>query len=154
MAKGSGMLSQNQTAVMLLAMNTVPLGLVAYTANRAQAGGKPGVQAAAPERANAPILKLDSVVVHLKPDQDETHAERYANVEFDIELEQETDRDAVSRRTSAIREATLAYFSDHTAAELRGAGLGGMKNELLARMNKLLPQRRIHTIYFVQFLVQ
>jgi flagellar basal body-associated protein FliL len=148
------MLSYNQTAMILLAMNSVPLGFAAYAANRSGHLGKGHEQAAETQRVAAPILKLDSIVVHLRPDEDETHAERYANVEFDVELEKEQDRDAISQRTSAIREATLGYFADHTAAELHAAGLGQMKVALVERMNKLLPKAKVRTLYFVQFLVQ
>jgi flagellar basal body-associated protein FliL len=145
------MLSQNQTAILLLAMNSAPLGLAVYATDGTGHFGP--VAAAAPEPAG-PLLKVDSMVVHLQPDNDLDRTERYAHLEFDLEMVREEDRDQLVKQTAQIREAVLGYFLDHTVADLKHAGgLVQTKAELVHRINKL-EGPKIRTLYFVQFLIQ
>jgi flagellar basal body-associated protein FliL len=153
MPEEPGMLSHNQTAIVLLAMNSAPLGLAVYTADHA---GRLGSAVAGPPSGRAaPVLPMESLVVHLRPDPDDDQAERYATLEFDLELMRDEDRKEIIRRTSQIREAVLGYFLDHTAAQLKGrGGMARMKEDLVARINRRTMGPKISNLYFVQFLVQ
>jgi flagellar basal body-associated protein FliL len=148
------MLSHNQTAIVLLAMNSAPVGIAVYTADHS---GRVGSVASGPtsDGRPAPVVKLDSLVVHLRPDDDDEHTERYANLEFDLELQREDDRSEIVRRTSQIREAVLGYFLDHSAEQLKGrGGMARMKEDLVSRINRRTLGPKISNIYFVQFLIQ
>jgi flagellar basal body-associated protein FliL len=155
MLEGSGMLSHNQTAIVLLAMNSAPLGLAVYTADHSERPGGAATSSPTGDGRPAPVVKLEGMVVHLRPDEDDDQAERYANLEFDVELAREEDRSEIVHRASQIREAVLGYFLDHTASQLKGrGGMARMKEDLVARINRRILSPKITTLYFAQFLVQ
>src|SRR4051794_5716704 len=119
MARGSEMLSHNQTAVLLLAMNSAPLGLAVYSANHGGRMGHGVSTRPSPDANAAPIVKLEALIVHLKPDDDFEQGEHYGTVEFDLELAREEDRAAIVHRTGQIREAVLGYFLDRSLAQIK-----------------------------------
>jgi flagellar basal body-associated protein FliL len=146
------MLSNNQAVVLLLSLNSVPLGFVAYsTAHPRIAGASTSSQ----ESTKAyPVLKLDGVLVQLGPAQEETKS-RYLAIDLDLELEDDSVRGSIIQRLPRVRESILAYFSDRTAPQLESAGaLLALKDDLRGRLNDLLPTPRIRTVFVTQFIIQ
>jgi flagellar FliL protein len=98
-----------------------------------------------------PILKMESFVIQLRT----TDSDRYARVAFDIELATENDRGTVNARTSQLRDAIIAYFSDRTLDELRGSeGMERTKIALLKKFDELVPGRRIRGLFVTDFVIQ
>ena len=145
------MLSNNQAAILLLSLNTVPLGFVAYSSVRAHPAT---AQASDLSAASHPILKLDGVLVQLGPSEGEAKS-RYLAIDLDLEMEDDSIRSAIVQRLPRVRESILAYFSDRTAAQLESAGaLLALKDDLRERINHLLPAPRIRGVYVTQFIIQ
>jgi flagellar basal body-associated protein FliL len=147
-----GMLSSNQTAALLMSLNALPLGLVAYhTAYPA-----PVTQSAdaGDEGPTRPILKLDGVLVQLKM-ADARAKSRYLAIHLDLELDDESSRGEITQRVARLRDSILSYFSDRTAEQLEAAGaLLKMKEDLRDRLNTFLPGPRILNVYVAQFIIQ
>lgn len=153
--QGPIMLSQGQMVIVVVAMNSVPLGLVAYKSyNDAGIGGGGAADRPSAEAAAGPIMSLSGMAVHLMPAPGE-EVERYVSIELDLELTKEEDREVITRNMARIREALIGYFGDRTAAELQAEGaMTMMKPALVARLNAKLKRPRIRRIYFDQFIIQ
>jgi flagellar FliL protein len=108
--------------------------------------GKPGE--AKPGGAS---VQITDFVVHLR----DPETDRYAKMTIDIELKAEKDKETFNAKMPAIREALITYFSDLTINELRGSeALGRTKRDLLARIDEVVPGKRIKTLILSDFVAQ
>lgn len=143
----------------LLVMNTLLIAGVlvfvmkkpAATAPAPAPQGTGGAPASPPIEVPGPMLKLENFIIQIKTSE----AERYVRMAFDLELKGEPDRELVTQRTSQIRDAVIAYFSDRTLEELRGSdGMLVVKQNLLKKVDELVPGQRVKAIYITDFIVQ
>jgi flagellar FliL protein len=105
----------------------------------------------APVGGPGPMVKLENFVIQLKA----VDSERYVRVAFDLEVSSEPDKDVIQARLSQIRDAIISYFSDRTLEELRGSeGMDHIKQQLLKRLETIVPGHRIKGIYITDFIIQ
>jgi flagellar FliL protein len=103
------------------------------------------------EGAVGPTARFDNFTVQLKSND----VERYAHMSLELELNDETGKGIVEKRTAPIRDAVLGYLTDRTAEELRGSdGLRDMKNALLKRLEEIVPGKRIVNVFITDFIIQ
>ncbi|MCG5055552.1 MAG: flagellar basal body-associated FliL family protein [Myxococcales bacterium] len=106
-------------------------------------GAKPG--------GLGPIVALENFVVQLRA----VDSEKYAHITIEIELGAEKDKDLVANYMPRIRDNVIGYLADRTADELRGSeGMGAVKEEVLQRLQEIVPGRRIRNVYVTSFIVQ
>ena len=113
---------------------------------RAKRGALPG-----------PTLKLGDFFVLLRDDAGgpEGGRERYARISVDLELPDETAKQAASLRLPPFRDAVLSCLSDRTAEEFRGSeALGRLKAVLARRLSEAAPSIPVRAIYFSDLVVQ
>lgn len=66
-----------------------------------------------------------------------------------------TDLPAVEAGTALMRDAVITLASDYTFNDIEGLdGKTRMRDELLTRLNVLLPEAHIDRVYFTEFVVQ
>jgi flagellar basal body-associated protein FliL len=153
-ARPSEMLSNNQAVILLLSLNSVPLGFVAYSTAHPRAVAAEAQPRKADVVKTLPVLKLDEVVLQLafSPGSERP---RYLAINLDLELDAETSRPLVARYVPRLREAILTYFSDRTATQLEIAGaLEMLKEDLRVRMNRAMAANHIHGLFVTQFIIQ
>lgn len=145
------MLANRRVARSLLVINSLLVCLATYAAIE-PAPRQPPV--ATPPALAYPTIPLEGTLVHLRRDERDA-TERHASVQLDLELDDRGDVAAVVQHMSALRESVLAYFSDRSAGELKAPGSQArIKEELLPRLNRLLPAPKIRALYVTQFVVQ
>jgi len=155
---------------LLLVMNTALIGGVLFFVMKrpAQVAAKPSTEGAPAEGAEGagadgkprpikgyiipgPILKLENFVIQLKTvDQD-----RYVRVAFDIEVENDQDKEAINHHLSHIRDQVISYFADRTLEELRGSeAMERTKASLIKRIDQVVPGHRIKNLFITDFIIQ
>jgi flagellar FliL protein len=98
-----------------------------------------------------PTLHLESFVVQLKSES----TERFAHVTIDLELGSEEEKSRVQAALPLIRDTVIRFLIDQTVDDLRGSeGVAHLKDEVLGRLRKALPDRRISNVYVTDFIVQ
>jgi len=103
------------------------------------------------EAGGGPTIRLADFVVRLR----NTDAERFARISFEIEVSDEKDKEAMTRRQPQVRDSFIAYLSDRSAEELRGSeGLARAKGDLLGRARETAPDAHIANLYIIDFVVQ
>ena len=101
--------------------------------------------------AMGPLVKISDFVVHLRNPE----VDRYARISFDVEVIADTDKDALNKSMSKVRDAFISYLSDRTVEELRGSdGLGRTKDALQTKLRDLVPDTRIRALYISDFVIQ
>jgi len=105
----------------------------------------------AAEKAPGPTLRLPDFVIHLK----DADTDRYARISFEIEVDDEKAKEAVTLRLPVIRDSFLAYLSDRSAADLRGGeAMAKLKGALTDRLNQVAAGVPIHALYVTELVVQ
>jgi flagellar FliL protein len=108
---------------------------------------KAGAKGALP----GPTLRLPDFVIHLRDPENE----RYARVSFEMEVEDEKAKEAVTVRMPQIRDAFLAYLSDRTAEELRGSdAIARVKGTLSQKLSEIAPGSPVRNLYITELIVQ
>ncbi len=106
------------------------------------------------EQLNAgsgPTIALEDFVVQLRNPE----AARYVRVGFELEVAGEKEKAAVEKRRALVRDTFISFLSDLTVEELKGSdGINRMKEQLLRRLDKVLPGRPVRAIYVTDFVVQ
>lgn len=101
--------------------------------------------------APGPTLRLPDFVVHLR-DED---SERYARVSFEMEVQDEKAKEAVTARLPQIRDAFLAYLSDRTADQLRGSdAISRVKGTLTEKLAEIAPGVPVRKLFVTELIVQ
>jgi flagellar FliL protein len=98
-----------------------------------------------------PTLHLESFVVPLKSNT----VERFAHVTLDLELGSEEEKSRINGSMPVVRDTVISFLIDQTVDDLRGSeGVAHVKEEVLSRLRKALPNRRISNVYVTDFIVQ
>jgi flagellar basal body-associated protein FliL len=128
-----------------------PAGLAAVKPAPAAAEATAAPASGRVAQGPGPTLRLPDLTVRLRnPEFD-----RYARVGVEIELNQEEDRTAIQPYLPMLRDAYLGWFSDRAVEDLQGSdGLARAKEELLRRLEEIVPGRRVRALYITDFVVQ
>ncbi len=115
------------------------------------AAGEQGKHGAMPP-AIGPLVRMGDFVVHLRNPE----ADRYARMTFEIEVNTEEEKAAMTPLLPRIRDVFISYLSDRTLEELQGSeGLEKVKHGLVAKMGELGPTaKKPRAIYITDFIVQ
>jgi len=141
------------------------LGVVLLKPGASSHGSEPKEKAAAGEHGEAggehggpaaptigPMVRMGDFVIHLRNPE----ADRYARMTFEIEVNTEEEKTAMTPLLPRIRDVFISYLSDRTLEEMQGSeGLEKVKHELIARMGDLGPtSKKPRAIYITDFIVQ
>ncbi|MGH4140929.1 flagellar basal body-associated FliL family protein [Clostridium sp.] len=101
--------------------------------------------------SNEVTYSLDEFLVNLT-DED---GRRYLKVSVVLGYEDNADLTAeLETKKPIIRDAVIATLRAKTTADFSGAGVDGIKKELIAKVNPTLTKGKISHIYFNDILVQ
>lgn len=101
--------------------------------------------------AMGPLVKVSDFVVHLRNPE----VDRYARISFDVEVIADSDKEALNKSMSKVRDAFISYLSDRTVEELRGSdGLHRTKDALQTKLRELVPDTRVRALYISDFVIQ
>lgn len=112
---------------------------------------KDGPEAEGPKGGIGPTAKLPDFVIRLRdPEMD-----RYVRFTFELELNREEDREAVTSALPRIRDSFIAFLSDRTLTEMRGSdGLNKLKTDLMGVLDQAVPGRHVKSLFVTDFVVQ
>jgi flagellar FliL protein len=97
-----------------------------------------------------PTVRLPDFVIHLQNPE----GDRYARISFELELDTEKDKAAITPNLPRIRDSFITYLSDRTLEELRGSkGLERTKQTLLKQLEEMVPGR-VRNVFITDFVVQ
>lgn len=140
----------------LLLLNLGGTGFVAFkllTAHpaAAAASGAPHAAAAAPAgEAMGPIVALDPFVVNL----DEPGTSRYLKVSLQVEVAPKTE-EVLAKSKELVRDAVLSHLSGlHLKDTLGTEAKDRLRQDLVAKINKLLGPGKVRRMFFQDFVVQ
>jgi len=98
-----------------------------------------------------PLFPFRSFIVNLQ----EREGERYLKVTVELEMEQETLKDELTKRTPQIQDTIIALLSSKSYEEISSlSGKQVLKAEIKARVNRVLTTGSIRRVYFTEFVVQ
>ena len=104
-----------------------------------------------PEAALGPMTRFDNFTVQLKS----ADVDRYARLSLELEAPNDLSKAAIEKRVPPIRDAVLGYLTDRTAEELRGSdGLKQVKEQLLHKLEEIVPGKHIKSIFITDFIIQ
>jgi flagellar FliL protein len=96
------------------------------------------------------IVALDSFVVNLA----EENAQRYLKVSMKVEFFHEVPQSFHPRRPQ-VRDLVLTLLSSKTVDDVRTAeGKQQLRDEIIARVNRVLKDDFVKAVYFAEFIVQ
>jgi flagellar FliL protein len=138
----------------LLVLNLLVSALVAFkvvTAKPAEAAAAQATEHAAPEsEVTGPVVALDPFVVNL----DEPGTSRYLKISLEMELKHGAEETIVKAK-QLIRDAVLSYLSGlHVKDTLGAEAKDKIREDLLAKLTKLVGAEKIRRLFFSDFVVQ
>ena len=138
----------------LLVLNLLVSALVAFkvvTAKPAEAAAAQTAEHVAPEsEVTGPVVALDPFVVNL----DEPGTSRYLKVSLEMELKHGAE-EAIVKGKQLIRDAVLSYLSGlHVKDTLGAEAKDKIREDLLAKLTKLVGAEKIRRLFFSDFVVQ
>jgi flagellar FliL protein len=99
------------------------------------------------------ICPLNSFVVNLLDTQGV--AKRYLKITMQLEIGKEEDRLLIENHNAQIRDTVLLLLSSQSLKEINTMeGKLELKQTLLSRMNQILGDGVVSSIYFTEFVVQ
>jgi len=97
------------------------------------------------------IYKMDSFIVNLL----DREGKRYLKTTIEFEVENDDITKKLTRRTPQLRDAILLLLTSKSFEDIsKPEGKLRLKNDLIVRINQILPGAGIRTIYFTEFVVQ
>ncbi len=97
------------------------------------------------------MFEVGTFVVNLA-DKD---ADRYLKVTVVLELENEQVKQEVEKRLPQIKDAITTLLFTKTSKELKTIdGIENLKEEIIKRVNALLPLGGVKNVYFTDFVIQ
>ncbi|SNZ08092.1 flagellar FliL protein [Persephonella hydrogeniphila] len=97
------------------------------------------------------MFEVGTFVVNLA-DKD---ADRYLKVTVILEIENEQVKQEVEKRLPQIKDSITTLLLTKTSRELRTAeGVERLKEEILRRVNAILPLGGVKNVYFTDFVIQ
>jgi len=141
----------------LLLLNLGGTGFVAFKlltvhpAAAAAHGAPHAAAAAAPAgEAMGPIVALDPFVVNL----DEPGTSRYLKVTLQVEVAPKTE-EVLAKSKELVRDAVLSHLSGlHLKDTLGTEAKDRLRQDLVAKINKLLGPGKVRRMFFQDFVVQ
>ncbi|MBK8014114.1 MAG: flagellar basal body-associated FliL family protein [Deltaproteobacteria bacterium] len=101
--------------------------------------------------ADGPLTPLDSFVVNLN----ERGSARYLKATMDVQVAQKEAVDDIERAKPAIRDSLLRYLSSLSVEDTSGEEAKiKIQKQLIARVEKIIGEGKIHKLYFQEFVVQ
>jgi flagellar FliL protein len=138
----------------LLVVNLLATGFVAFKLVTAPPGGaapteaKPAAEASG--EVTGAVVELDPFIVNL----DEPGVSRYLKITIQLELAPKVTEEAVNKSKQLIRDTVLSSLSGlHVKDTLGAEAKEKIRTELMARLNKLLPDK-LRRMFFQEFVVQ
>jgi flagellar FliL protein len=111
--------------------------------------GSPGGDADA--EGNGSVVPLDSFVVNLADEG----AQRYLKVTMKIEFLGSQPPPHFSGRQAQIRDLILTLLSSKSVGDVRTVeGKAQLRDEIIARVNRVLGDDAVRAVYFAEFIVQ
>ena len=99
------------------------------------------------------VIPLNSFVVNLMDKQGV--GKRYLKVTMQLEIRKEEDKLLIENHNAQIRDTSLLLLSSQSLKEINTVeGKLELKQNLLSRMNQILGDGVVRTIYFTEFVVQ
>jgi len=143
----------NKAALGLMVLNLAGTGFVVFklmTAHPAEAVAAAHIPAPTTSEVVGPIHALDPFVVNL----DEPGTSRYLKCTIQLELMPRTEEVLVKSK-ELVRDAVLSYLSGlHVKDTLGAEAKDKIRQELLARITKLLGPDKVRRMFFQDFMVQ
>ncbi len=82
-------------------------------------------------------------------------ADRYLKVTVVLDLQDQTIRTEVDQRLAKIKDAITTLLFTKSSAEMKtGEGIETLKEELIRRVNAILPIGGVKNVYFTDFVIQ
>ncbi|MGH7232915.1 MAG: flagellar basal body-associated FliL family protein [Nitrospiraceae bacterium] len=107
--------------------------------------------ASAGKAAPGPIFDLDAFIVNLM----DAPESRYLKLTAKLELERSEVSAELTPRLPQVRDTILILLSSKDAATMRSPeGKFQLRDEMIQRLNSLLPRGGIRSVYFTEFVVQ
>jgi flagellar FliL protein len=99
------------------------------------------------------IIPLKSFVVNLFDKRG--LGKRYLKISMELEVGSEEDRTKVENNVPRLRDTVLILLSSQTLKEINTMeGKLELKNAVILRMNQILGNKTVRSIYFTEFVVQ
>ena len=97
------------------------------------------------------MYNLGSLIVNLA-DQD---AATFLKVSITLELDNQKVQQQVEQRLPEIKDAIISLISSKTSSEIKTPeGQEKLKEEILKRVNAILPAGGVRNVYFTEFIIQ
>ncbi len=143
--------------VVVMQMRKPPAAHVAGGEGKAEAASEKGEkseksEAAGGEKGHGGVsMKLGEFTVRLRnPETD-----RYAKMVLEVEVATEQDKEVVTAHLPQIRDSFIAYLSDRTVEDLRGAnGLEQTKQALSAKLKEASGGAKLGNLFITDFITQ
>jgi flagellar protein FliL len=125
---------------------------VREVANKADPGEEPALEAVAePSREVGVIHPLGSFVVNLL----DPGNLRYINCRIEVEVEDSDTVRQITAREAQFKDAVISLLGNQSYEDVLGLeGKSQLREELLVRFNRLLPEGQISRVYLTEFVVQ
>jgi flagellar FliL protein len=139
----------------LLVLNLLATGFVAFkvltVAPAAAATGEHRAPEAPTSEVTGPVVALDPFVVNL----DEPGTSRYLKITLEMELKPGGGEETLAKSKQLIRDTILSHLSGlHVKDTLGAEAKDKIRQDLIARLGKLIGPDRIHRMFFQDFVVQ
>ncbi|MCK6550123.1 flagellar basal body-associated FliL family protein [Myxococcota bacterium] len=137
--------------LVLVLVNIGATGFTAFLVMSIPAAGAPAKEEHHAEEGPGPTVALDPFIVNLN----ESESSRYLKTSVELEVATQPDADFVTKSKSAVRDEALRYLSSLRVADTLGEeGKNKIREELTARIEKVLGPGKLKKIYFGEFVVQ
>jgi flagellar protein FliL len=113
---------------------------------------KPAEAAKKPEKESQKfIYKMDPFIVNLG----DTERMRYLKLKLEVESSEAKSNEEYEKRLPQLRDSVFTILTNKTSKEIMDSeGKAKLRNEIAARLNKLLTTFQIQTVYFAEFVIQ
>jgi flagellar FliL protein len=97
------------------------------------------------------IYEIEPFIVNLF----DREGKRYLKTTIGLEVENDDIKEELTRRTPQLRDAVLLLLTSKSFEDIaQPQGKLRLKNELISRINQILPTASIRALYFTEFVVQ
>ena len=98
-----------------------------------------------------PLFSLDTFIVNLA----DQNSKRYLRVTMDLELTNELATEEIQRRLPQVRDSILMILPSKRFQEITTTeGKIDLRDEIMTKLNSVLPSQSITNLYFTEFVVQ
>ncbi len=97
------------------------------------------------------LYKLDPFIVNLQ----DNSGTRYLKITVNLELEGEDTREEIDQLMPKIRDSLIILLSSKSYSEIGTVeGKYRLREEMVERINNLMKEGRVLTVYFTEFVIQ